>query len=103
VAEDAGGDPRLRPRVDPSDVVQEAQLDAFRRLADYLQRRPVPFRLWLRKPVGDYRGVMVQTSMTHLSDIGDRTSATILVAEDAGRNRRFQRRTQLASPPYFAG
>jgi RNA polymerase sigma-70 factor (ECF subfamily) len=42
-------DPRLRPRVDPSDVVQEAQLEVFRRLADYLERQPMPFRLWLRK------------------------------------------------------
>src|ERR1700686_1763583 len=42
-------DARLRPRIDPSDVVQEAQLEAFRRLDDYLQRRPMPFRLWLRK------------------------------------------------------
>jgi RNA polymerase sigma-70 factor (ECF subfamily) len=41
--------PRLRARVAPSDVVQEAQVDAFLRLADYLRRRPMPFRLWLRK------------------------------------------------------
>jgi RNA polymerase sigma-70 factor (ECF subfamily) len=42
-------DTRLRARVDPSDVVQDAQADAFRRLRDFLDRRPMPFRLWLRK------------------------------------------------------
>jgi RNA polymerase sigma-70 factor (ECF subfamily) len=42
-------DARIRARVDPSDVVQEAQLDAFRRLEDFLQRRPMSFHLWLCK------------------------------------------------------
>ena len=42
-------DPRLRPRVDTSDVVQETHLEALRRLAAYLGRRPLPFRLWLRQ------------------------------------------------------
>jgi RNA polymerase sigma-70 factor (ECF subfamily) len=40
---------RLRARVDPSDVVQETQLEVFRRLADFLRRQPMPFHLWLRR------------------------------------------------------
>jgi RNA polymerase sigma-70 factor (ECF subfamily) len=42
-------DPRLRSRLDPSDIVQEAQLEVTRRLQDFLQRRPMPFRLWLQR------------------------------------------------------
>lgn len=42
-------DPKLRSRVDASDVVQEAQLEAIRRVEDYLARPALPFRLWLRQ------------------------------------------------------
>ncbi len=42
-------DTKILARVDPSDVVQEAQMEVYRRLPDYLARRPMPFRLWLRK------------------------------------------------------
>ncbi len=42
-------DSRLRPRVDPSDVVQEAYVEALNRLSGYLQRPVLPFRLWLRQ------------------------------------------------------
>jgi RNA polymerase sigma-70 factor (ECF subfamily) len=42
-------DARLRTRLDASDIVQETHMQAFRRLDDYLERRPMPFRLWLRK------------------------------------------------------
>lgn len=42
-------DRRLAARVDPSDVVQEALLDAARGLNDYLRQRPLPFYPWLRQ------------------------------------------------------
>jgi RNA polymerase sigma-70 factor, ECF subfamily len=41
-------DPRLQGRVDPSDVIQEAYLEASARLAEYLQNPTMPFFLWLR-------------------------------------------------------
>ena len=46
-------DPRLRVRLDPADVVQEAQLQAVRRLPRYLEQNPMPFRLWLRQLAQD--------------------------------------------------
>jgi RNA polymerase sigma-70 factor, ECF subfamily len=42
-------DAALRGRLDPSDAVQEAQLEVVRRLDDFLRRRPMPFRLWVRR------------------------------------------------------
>jgi RNA polymerase sigma-70 factor, ECF subfamily len=40
--------PRLQGRIDPSDVIQEAYLEASTRLAEYLNDRSMPFFLWLR-------------------------------------------------------
>jgi RNA polymerase sigma-70 factor, ECF subfamily len=42
-------DSRLRARLDPSDVVQDVQLEVVRRMDDFLQRRPMPFHLLVRK------------------------------------------------------
>jgi RNA polymerase sigma-70 factor (ECF subfamily) len=42
-------DRRLAARVDPSDVLQEALMDAAQKLADYVQHRPLPFYPWLRQ------------------------------------------------------
>ncbi|HZN64264.1 MAG TPA: PEP-CTERM sorting domain-containing protein [Tepidisphaeraceae bacterium] len=41
-------DRRLQGRVDPSDVLQEAFLEASQRIADFAQKKPMPFFLWLR-------------------------------------------------------
>ena len=40
---------RLRGRIDAADIVQEAFLEATRRLNEYLADRPLPFFLWLRQ------------------------------------------------------
>jgi len=45
-------DRRLQGRVDPSDVIQEACLDAARRLPEYQQNPTMPFFVWLRFLVG---------------------------------------------------
>jgi RNA polymerase sigma-70 factor (ECF subfamily) len=42
-------DRRLQGRIDPSDVIQEAYLEAARRLPEYVQApAPMPLFLWLR-------------------------------------------------------
>jgi RNA polymerase sigma-70 factor, ECF subfamily len=42
-------DRRLAPRLDPSDVVQEAMAEADRHLDEYVRDRPLPFYPWLRQ------------------------------------------------------
>jgi RNA polymerase sigma-70 factor (ECF subfamily) len=46
-------DQRLRGRVDPSDVLQDAYLEAWRGMGSYLDRPEVPFFLWLRGIAGN--------------------------------------------------
>jgi RNA polymerase sigma-70 factor, ECF subfamily len=41
-------DQRVQSRIDASDVVQEAYLEASNRLPEYLQQPTMPFFLWLR-------------------------------------------------------
>jgi RNA polymerase sigma-70 factor (ECF subfamily) len=56
-------DHRLGPRVDASDIVQEALADAAGRLDDYLAERPIPFPGWLRKLAAER---IVDAHRTHL-------------------------------------
>jgi RNA polymerase sigma-70 factor (ECF subfamily) len=45
-------DRRLQGRIDPSDVIQEAFIDATNQLADYQRQPTMPFFLWLRLITG---------------------------------------------------
>jgi RNA polymerase sigma-70 factor (ECF subfamily) len=57
-------DPRVRGRVDPSDIVQEAYLEACKKLADYLRAPSLPFFLWLRALTGQ------KLALTHRQHLG---------------------------------
>jgi RNA polymerase sigma-70 factor (ECF subfamily) len=65
-------DPRVRGRVDPSDVVQEVYLEVSRKLADYLRDPRLPFFLWLRLLTGQ------KLALAHRQHLG-------VQARDAGR------------------
>jgi RNA polymerase sigma-70 factor (ECF subfamily) len=57
-------DRRLAARVDPSDVAQEALLEASQKLSDYLRQRPLPFYPWLRRLAWEH---LVKTHQRHLA------------------------------------
>jgi RNA polymerase sigma-70 factor (ECF subfamily) len=65
-------DPRVRGRVEPSDVVQEAYLEVSRKLADYLREPKLPLFLWLRLLTGQ------KLALAHRQHLG-------VQARDAGR------------------
>jgi RNA polymerase sigma-70 factor (ECF subfamily) len=65
-------DLRLQGRVDPSDVLQNAYLEAIRQLTNYLGNQKLHFFLWLRGLVGS------QLARTHRQHLGTQQ-------RDAGR------------------
>jgi RNA polymerase sigma-70 factor, ECF subfamily len=54
---------RLQGRIDDSDILQEAYLEAAKRLPDYLEQKPLPFFLWLRHITGEK---MIEAHRRHL-------------------------------------
>jgi RNA polymerase sigma-70 factor (ECF subfamily) len=97
-------EPALRARLDASDVVQEAQMEAARRLPDYLRRRPMPFRLWLRKTAYErllmlrrrHRGAARRATGREVQ-LPDRSSLALaqrLLAPNSSPSRRADREEQ---------
>ena len=97
-------DRRLAPRVDPSDVVQEALADASRRMDEYLRDRPIPFFAWLRQLAGER---VIDTHRRHVhsqkrsvtresrpGDLPDESSVALarkLVSNDTSPSNRLMR------------
>jgi RNA polymerase sigma-70 factor (ECF subfamily) len=65
-------DRRLQGRIDPSDVIQDAHIEAMTRLPEYLRHPELPFFLWLRLIVGQ------RLTLLHRRHLGAQ-------ARDAGR------------------
>src|SRR4051794_14947389 len=63
-------EPELRGRFDPSDVVQEAQIEALERLPDYVGRRPMPFRDWLFRTAFQRLSKLRQHAQAARRDVG---------------------------------
>jgi len=68
-------DRRLQGRIDPSDVIQDASLEASHRFSEYLQNPTMPFFLWLRFLTGQK---LMELHRTHLKaqvrDVGREVS-----------------------------
>jgi RNA polymerase sigma-70 factor (ECF subfamily) len=68
-------DPRLRARLDPADVVQDAFLDAAARLDHYRNEQKFPPYLWLRLIVGERLATLHRHHLgTRMRDAGREVS-----------------------------
>lgn len=84
-------DPRLRRRVDPADVIQEAFVEVARRMEEYRAKRPLPFFLWVRLITGQK---LLEFHRRHLAagvrDVGrEVTPGSIPSASSASLAERF--------------
>ena len=77
--------PSLRNRFDPSDVVQEAQVEALERLDEFAGRRPMPFRTWL-----------LRTALQRVSKLRRHATAA---RRDRARERPLERPDDSATAP----
>lgn len=103
-------DDRVRGRFDPSDVIQDAMVEAAKRLPDYARDRPISFYPWLRRIAIDRlfdvhrrhldaarRSVRREISTDlELSSVSRQSLVNSLIAPDVDSPSVFQRRRELA-------
>src|SRR4051812_18741520 len=77
-------DSRLSARVDASDVVQEALIDAARKLADYERDRPLPFYPWLHRLTAERLAVIHRKHYRGTRSVGREQHATAWPDDSAG-------------------
>jgi RNA polymerase sigma-70 factor (ECF subfamily) len=71
-------DPRIRGRIDPSDVIQETLVAASQKMQSYSAERPLPFYPWLRQ--------IAWEKLVHLHDRHLRAAKrTVVPSESSGR------------------
>jgi RNA polymerase sigma-70 factor (ECF subfamily) len=79
-------DPRLAPRLDASDIVQEVLADAGRKLSEYLRERPLPFYPWLHRLAAER---LAQAHRRHLKAqaraVGREQPGGLDLADEPGR------------------
>ena len=93
-------DDALRVRVDPSDIVQEALLEAVRRVSDYARDPQIPLRLWMRRIAID------RLNMAHRRHVAaEKRSVRRLVAvpEQSSMSIAAQLVAAISSPSMKAG
>jgi RNA polymerase sigma-70 factor (ECF subfamily) len=88
-------DPRLRVRLDPVDVVQEAQMQAVKRLPRYLEQNPMPFRLWLRQLAHDQ---LLNLRRDHIGSARRSVAREVALPDDSAAEFANQLLTSGSSP-----
>jgi RNA polymerase sigma-70 factor (ECF subfamily) len=77
----------LRSKIDPSDVVQDVQIDALSRLTDYLGRRPMPFRVWLFRSAIERISKLRRHAVAARRDIGRERPLSLLDSSSPSPDR----------------
>jgi RNA polymerase sigma-70 factor (ECF subfamily) len=97
-------DPRLNPRVDPSDVIQESLAEASRKLPQYLEIRPLPFYPWLREIAWNN---LINIYRFHVGgqkrSVGREIRLAVSLSDDSIRICRWICRIRVQSQSQYAG